>query len=116
MAKYNNVKCDGYDSIHERNRARNLKLLARKGIISDLQEQVRYELIPSQYEYFEVQGVRRMLKRKKLIERSVCYCADFVYCQDGELVVEDAKGVKTKDYIIKRKLMLSVHGIRIKEV
>ena len=116
MAKYNNVKCDGYDSIHERNRAKALKLLAKNGVITDLQEQVKYELIPSQYEHFEVQGVRKMLKKKKLIERPVSYYADFVYCQDGELVVEDAKGVKTKEYIIKRKLMLSVYGIKIKEV
>jgi hypothetical protein len=34
--------------------------------------------------------------------------------KSGELVVEDAKGIKTKDYVI--KLMLAVHGIRISEV
>ncbi|MEG0646934.1 MAG: DUF1064 domain-containing protein [Bacteroides sp.] len=115
MAKYNNVKYKGYDSIREYRRAQTLKLLEKKGVISDLQEQVKYELIPSQYEHFEVQGVRKMLKKKRLIERSVSYCADFVYCRDGELIVEDSKGMRTKDYIIKRKLMLSVHGIKIKE-
>ena len=30
-------------------------------------------------------------------------------------VVEDAKGFRTADYKIKRKLMLHVHGVRIKE-
>jgi Protein of unknown function (DUF1064) len=50
-------------------------------------------------------------------ERAVEYRADFVYRDKvGELVVEDAKGVRTKDYVIRRKLMLSVHGIRIREV
>lgn len=116
MAKYNNVKYKGYDSIREYRRAQALKLLEKKGAISDLQEQVKYELIPTQYRYFEVQGVRKMLKKKELLERSVCYYADFVYCKDGELVVEDSKGVETKEYIIKRKLMLHVHGIRVKAV
>jgi hypothetical protein len=34
----------------------------------------------------------------------------------GETVVEDTKGFRTKDYVIKRKLMLWVHGIKIHEV
>lgn len=109
MAKYNNTKYKGYDSIREYRRAQELKLLEKKGIISDLQEQCKYE-------YYEVKGVRKMLQKRKLLEKSLSYYADFVYYRDGELVVEDAKGMKTKEYIIKRKLMLSVHGIRIKEV
>lgn len=116
MAKYNNTKYKGYDSIREYRRAQELKLLEKKGIISDLQKQCKYELIPAQYEYYEVKGVRKMLQKRKLLEKSLSYYADFVYYRDGELVVEDAKGMKTKEYIIKRKLMLSVHGIRIKEV
>ena len=56
------------------------------------------------------------MRKKELIERGVYYIADFVYYRDGEYVVEDAKGVRTKEYIIKRKLMLYVHGIKIKEV
>lgn len=116
MAKYNNTKYKGYDSIREYRRAQELKLLEKKGIISDLQEQCKYELIPEQYEYYEVKGVRKMLQKIKLLEKSLSYYADFVYYRDGELVVEDAKGMKTKEYIIKRKLMLSIHGIRIKEV
>ena len=52
----------------------------------------------------------------KCVERSVKYKADFFYTKDGELVVEDTKGFRTPDYIIKRKLMLYVHHIRIKEV
>ena len=116
MAKYNNVKIDGYDSKKEYRRAKELKLLEKKGIITGLQEQVKYELISPQYRFYEVQGVRKMLRKKKLIERGVYSIADFVYYRDGEYIVEDTKGVRTKEYIIKRKLMLYVHGIKIKEV
>lgn len=116
MAKYNNTKYKGYDSVREFRRSQELKLLLKKGIISDLQEQVKYELIPPQYRTYEVQGARKMLKKKELLERAVSYYADFVYYRDGELIVEDSKGMRTKDYVIKRKLMLYIHGIRIKEV
>ncbi|EOA55604.1 hypothetical protein HMPREF1214_03727 [Bacteroides sp. HPS0048] len=116
MAKYNNVKYKGYDSIREYNRAQELNLLQNRGIISGLLEQVKYELIPAQYKYYEVQGKRKVLQKKELIERALSYRADFVYFRDGELVVEDSKGMRTKDYIIKRKLMLYMHGIKIKEV
>lgn len=93
-----------YDSKKECQRHSELLLLERAGVIQGLQRQVKYELIPSQ----RVDG--------KVVERPVAYVADFVYQQNGNTVVEDTKGVKTKDYIIKRKLMLWVHGIRIKEV
>ena len=54
----------------------------------------------------------------KVVERECAYVADFVYhdAHTGELVVEDTKGVRTKDYVIKRKLMLSIYNIRIKEI
>lgn len=65
MAKYNNVKIDGYDSKKEYRRAKELKLLEKKGIITGLQEQVKYELISPQYHFYEVQGVRKMLHKKE---------------------------------------------------
>ena len=58
MAKYNNVKIDGYDSKKEYRRAKELKLLEKKGIITGLQEQVKYELISPQYHFYEAQGAR----------------------------------------------------------
>lgn len=65
----------------------------------------------------ERQDRKRLRRMKaKLVERPVEYRADFVYIQDGQLVVEDAKGVRTPDYIIKRKLMLWLYGIKIREV
>jgi hypothetical protein len=60
-------------------------------------------------------ALRRM--KAKCIQRPTEYRADFVYIdEDGWLVVEDAKGVRTPDYIIKRKLMLWLYGIKIREV
>jgi hypothetical protein len=108
MSKYGNhkVTCDGktFDSLKEYRRYCELRLLEKAGEITDLQTQVKFVLIPSQ----KVSG--------KLVERECSYLADFAYVQDGKKVVEDTKGFKTKDYIIKRKLMLWVHGIRIREV
>ena len=112
MNKYHAKKIstpDGiFDSKKEYARWCGLKLLYRAGKIMDLQRQVPYELIPSQY--ITEQGKRRC------VERAVKYVADFVYRQDGKTVVEDTKGMRTPEYVIKRKLMLWVHGIRIKEI
>jgi hypothetical protein len=108
------------DSRKEARRYEQLLLLQRAGAISDLRTQVRYELIPAQYVTIERYGKdgKRLKDGQKLLERKVEYVADFVY-YDNMLkreVVEDTKGVRTADYIIKRKLMLRVHGIRIHEI
>ena len=103
-----------FDSRKEHRRWQELCLLQRGGVISDLRRQVAYTLIPEQREP-DITGPRGGVKRGKLMERPVDYVADFVYQKDGQTVVEDSKGVRTKDYIIKRKLMLWVHGIRILE-
>lgn len=117
--KYHNKKIviDGqvFDSKKEGYRYRELMLLERSGQITDLQRQVKYTLIPAQREPDTI-GKRGGVIKGKLIEREVSYIADFVYRENGELVVEDTKGIRTKDYIIKRKLMLYVHRIRIKEI
>ena len=117
-SKYGNKKVvrNGitYDSQKEANRHAVLKMLERSGKISDLQHQVKFVLIPAQYEPDTV-GKRGGVKRGKLLERECSYIADFVYTENGKQVVEDSKGFRTADYKIKRKLMLSVHGIRIKE-
>lgn len=112
MAKYRNRKTtvDGiaFDSRKEARRYSELSLLQRAGAIRNLRRQVKYELIPAQ----RIDG--------KAVERACHYIADFVYeAWDGyawQTVVEDTKGVRTKDYIIKRKLLLYMHGIRITEV
>lgn len=122
--KYNNRKIvvDGikFDSKKEAKRYQELKVLERAGIIENLQRQVKYVLIPAQYEPSDevyVKGKERGKQKKgRLIERECAYYADFVYTENGKTVVEDTKGVKTPEYIIKRKLMLYVHNIKIKEM
>jgi len=121
--KYNATKVtiDGHTfaSKHEANRYMELKLLERAGSITDLQMQVKFVLIPSQYEPDIVKvlksGKEKVVKGK-LIERECSYIADFVYQYNGKTVVEDAKGMRTKEYVIKRKLILERYGIRISEV
>lgn len=111
---YNGIK---FDSKKEAHRYCELQLLAKAGEITDLQRQVEYELIPKQVEHYTVVKNGKNIEKSRLIERPIKYIADFVYRQkNGDLVVEDTKGIKTKDYIIKRKLMLYFYGIRIKEI
>lgn len=121
--KYGNKKStiDGmtFDSKKEAQHYLNLKLLEKGGVIKNLQTQVKYVLIPAQYEgtgeYYK-KGVHKGEEKKRLVEKECAYYADFVYEQDGKTIVEDTKGMKTDKYIIKRKLMLWVHGIKIREV
>lgn len=108
--KYGNTKTVDtsgrkFDSKREQKRFVELQHLQVSGLISDLKTQVRFELVPKQE------------KPGGGTERAVHYVADFVYfTKGGEQVVEDTKGFRTPDYVIKRKLMLSVHGIQIQEI
>lgn len=106
-----------FDSIKEAKRWAKLSLLETAGAISDLKRQVKFVLIPTQREPDTV-GARGGIKKGKVIEKECAYIADFVYkdLNLNETVVEDTKGFRTKDYIIKRKLMLYIHNIKIKEV
>ena len=106
--KYRNKPTDGYASKREAKRAAALRLMQEAGQIRDLREQVEFLLIP------------RQTRPDGTAERSCSYWADFVYDEwtsDGwKMVVEDVKGVRTSEYVIKRKLMLMVHGVGIREV
>lgn len=103
--KYHNHKTktiDGikHDSKKEAERWMELQMLQRTGEIANLRRQVPFELIP-----------------KQAGERACNYIADFVYLDKaGKTIVEDAKGVKTDVYKIKKKLMLWRYDIRIKEI
>lgn len=125
MNKYRNRKItspDGqvFDSGREYARYNNLKMLQNAGIITDLKRQVKFVLIPTQRAYttevYKKGKHKGELKLGKVIEKECAYYADFTYKKNGILVVEDTKGVKTKDYILKRKMMLYFYGIRIREV
>lgn len=98
-----------FDSKKEAARYRELLLMERAGQIHSLRRQVPYELIPNQYQT-DAKG------KQKLIERKCVYNADFVYYENGREIVEDTKGMRTKDYIIKRKLMLHKYGVKIREI
>lgn len=97
-----------FDSKKEASRYIYLNQQEKAGLISDLELQKKFVLIPKQTD------------GKKTVERECAYYADFVYIKDGETVVEDVKGYRNGQayalFTIKRKLMLYVHGIRVKEV
>lgn len=106
-----------FDSKKEYRRFVELRYLEQCGKIRDLRRQVKFVLIPAQREPDTV-GKRGGIIKGRLIERECAYIADFVYydTEQEQTIVEDTKGIKTPEYIIKRKLMLYVHGIRIQEV
>ncbi len=93
-----------FASKHEAERWDELRWLERAGKIAGMRRQVPFELVPGQ-----------MTKSGKILQ-PVKYIADFVYWRDGDMIVEDAKGVMTQEYKIKKKLMLWRHGIEIQEV
>lgn len=131
MAKYHNRKTilDGkvFDSRKEAARYKELSLLQRTGKISDLRQQVKFVLIPAQYEEYERVSPKTGKKLKpgrRLLEKECAYIADFVYTDNatGKEVVEDTKGYRDPSsagyakFVIKRKLMLHIYGVRIKEM
>lgn len=124
MSKYRNKKVTAangevFDSRKEYFRWHELSLLEKAGEISQLQRQVKFELIPAKrevYERYSDKTGKRLKDGVRTLEKECSYIADFVYQQGGETIVEDTKGVRTEAYKIKRKLMLHVHGIRIREV
>lgn len=104
-----------FDSKKEARRFAVLRAREEAGEISGLGRQVEFILIPEQREPDTI-GSRGGIHKGKLLERKVSYIADFVYMENGNLVVEDAKGMRLPDYVIKRKLLLYIHGIQIREV
>ena len=96
--KYRNIRQNGYASKRESKRASDLALLEKLGCIQNLRQQVKYELTP-----------------KIGKERASHYIADFVYQENGLEVVEDCKGFRTPEYVLKRKFLRYRYGIEIKE-
>lgn len=126
---------DGHASIREADRAAELKIMQKAGQIHNLREQVPYVLLPAVYQKKNGEYVRVWERNKKkkdverecgeqltLIERNVVYWADYVYEKDGQTIVEDAKGMRKTNAAVyrifanKRKLMLHIYGIIVKEV
>ena len=118
--KYKNTKItvNGilFDSKREAARYCELLILEQAGKITELRRQVKYTLIPAQYEPDTI-GPRGGRIKGKLIEREAAYYADFVYLDEtDQTVVEDTKGMRTPDYVLKRKMMLYIFGIRVREI
>ena len=102
MSKYHSKKemVDGitFASKKEARRYQELKLLERAKAIQDLKLQVAFPLI-----------------KKSINGREIKYIADFVYYEDGKLIVEDTKGYRTDVYKLKKRLVAELYGIKIRE-
>jgi hypothetical protein len=111
MSKYGNKKAvsrDGtiFHSQRECKHYEELLLLQAVGDIYGLKTQTLFTLVPCQME-----------SSKRVAERPVTYRCDFDYFdRQGRRHIEDSKGEKTQQYIIRRKLMLWVHQIKVEEV
>ena len=105
-----------FDSKKEGMRWLLLKDMERRGEISGLRRQVPYELLPAIYRDEVVHLKTKDKTEKRLVQRAVHYIADFVYTKDGKQVVEDTKGVRLPEYILKKKMMLALLGITVTEI
>jgi hypothetical protein len=109
--KYGNRKTGSYASVKEAKRAFELQLMQQGKQIRNLKEKTRFLLIPAQY--------TKPPKAYRIAEHACNYECDFEYeewtATGWQRAVEDCKGVLTKEYRIKRKLMLFVHGIKVRE-
>lgn len=96
-----------YASLREARRHRELIALARAGRVANLRREVPFVLAPS---------VR--LDGEPRAKPALRYVADFVYTDTatGAEVIEDAKGMQTQVYRIKKHLMASVLGLQVREV
>ena len=108
--KNKKVELDGltFDSKKEARRYNELKLLERGGYIGGLELQKSFVLAESV-----------KFENEPRAKPAVRYVADFVYIENGKMVVEDVKSSATKSlpvYRLKKHLMKSVHGIDIKEI
>jgi hypothetical protein len=107
-SKYKNQKTevDGirFDSAREARRYAELKIKLKAGEISNLRLQPEFTL---QDAYHTATGER---------VGAIRYRGDFLYVENGSTIVEDAKGVRTQVYIIKRKMMLEKYNIKIREI
>jgi hypothetical protein len=121
--RYNHTKVevDGlkFDSKKEYERYLFLKEAEKNGLITDLQTQVKFELIPSVTEEYIVHLKTKDKIKTRTLQLAITYTADACYYKDGEYVVEDCKispKVKPEKYVLKAKMMFALKGIRIKEV
>jgi hypothetical protein len=122
-SKYGNSKVEyqgiKFDSKREMQRYIILKDAENKGLISDLRMQVKFELIPAVKETY-IQHLKTKDKEcTKTLQLPITYTCDFAYIKDNELVIEDVKISKSmlpKEYVLKKKMMFALKGIKIREI
>lgn len=118
--KYKNekVEFDGikFDSKRERDRYMVLKDAERRGVISELKCQPKFTLIPAQYHEEAKQLKTKVKMVKKCDFLAITYTGDFQYVKDGNIVVEDVKGMVTPEYKLKEKMMAYFHHIIIRRI
>ena len=114
--EYNGIK---FDSKKEMQRYLLLKEAESNGLISNLELQVRFELIPAiKEEYIEHLKTKDKVKTRTL-QLPITYTCDFKYIKDGVEIIEDIKASPSmlpKEFILKEKLMFWKYGIRIRKV
>lgn len=122
-SKFGNKKVEfegiKFDSKKERDRYIFLKEAEKKGEIKDLQLQVKYELIPAIKEEYVEHLKTKDRVRTRTIQLAITYTCDFQYTKGDELVVEDVKSspkMLAKEYILKKKILFALKGIKIREV
>lgn len=122
-SKYGNSKVEyqgiKFDSKREMQRYIILKDAENKGVISDLRMQVKFELIPAVKETY-IQHLKTKDKEcTRTLQLPITYTCDFAYIKDNELVIEDVKISKSmlpKEYVLKKKMMFALKGIKIREI
>lgn len=122
-SKYNNKKIVNefgtWDSKKEFQRWLVLKEAEAQGLITDLQRQVKFELIPAVREDYIVHLKTKDKVKTRTLQLAICYTCDFTYCKDGEYIVSDVKAspkMLPKEYVLKKKILFALKGILIKEV
>lgn len=121
--KYNNktFEAEGYrwDSKKEFQRWLVLKEAEAQGLITDLQRQVKFELIPAVREDYVVHLKTKDKIKTRTLQLAICYTCDFTYYKNGEYIVSDVKAspkMLPKEYVLKKKILFALKGILIKEV
>lgn len=122
-SKYGNKKVEyqgiTFDSKKELQRYMVLLDAQRNGKITDLQRQVKFELIPAITEDYVEHLKTKDKVKTRTVQLAITYTCDFTYRKDNKLIIEDVKASKTmltKEYQLKKKMMLAIHGLVIKEV
>lgn len=100
-----------FDSRKEFKRFLYLQFQEKKGVISQLRRQVKFQIIPPLYTTRTIVHAKTTEIRCSLIDRASYYTCDFLYRENGKIIIEDVKSAETaklKDYILRRKLMIRI--------